>query len=149
MGGSLTKEELKEREELIESIWSLVRQYSRLHLGDRIGSTEYIDFIHIDEVTEPVMWGYDRFNRKFFVLKMIIQDNVILQTFFQRYSGDTLCWMGCGHATDLLFDTAGGTNNTQFLFIKNLLTNKSAIVSEDIRPESQVWIDKEVRLKDE
>lgn len=149
MGGSLTKEEIKEREDLINSIWSLVRQYSRLDLGDRIGSTEYIDFIHLDEVTESVMWGYDRFNRKFFVLKMKIEDTIILQTFFQRYSGDKLCWMGCGHATDLLFDTAGGTNNTQFLFIKNLLLNKSAIVSEHIRPESQVWIDKEVLLIDE
>jgi hypothetical protein len=146
MGGSLSQEEIKEREELINSIWTIVRQYSRLDLGDSMGLTEYIDFIHLDEVTESVMWGYDIFNRKFFVLKMIIEDTIILQTFFQRYSGDNLCWMGCGHATKLLFDTCGGTNNEQFHFIKNILVNKSAIVSENIKPVLEIWVDKKVYL---
>ena len=43
-----------------------------LDLGNRVGWTQYIDFITWDEVNYPIMKGRDKFNRYFIVIKMIV-----------------------------------------------------------------------------
>ena len=37
----------------------------KLDIGQRVGATDYIDFITWKEVTSPVMWGIDIFSRSF------------------------------------------------------------------------------------
>ena len=105
-----------------------------LNLGSRCGFTEYIDFIRWEEVTSPIMTGYDVFGRKFVVIKFLIEDSgkPIMQTFFQRYSNDYKFWMGCGHATQNLLNTRGGMKPNQFKFINEIMTGKTIEITSDI-----------------
>ena len=116
-----------------------------LDIGNKVGHTEYIDFIPWDTVTSPVMKGTDIFGRKFFVIKMIINDNKIMQTFFQRYSNGKL-WMGCGHATMNLIDTCGGMSNEQFELIANIIKFGKAEINENHRPVLETFINNTVEL---
>ena len=56
---SITRKEIKEK----------IEKYPYLNIGDKIGDTEYIDFLQWDEVKYPVMYGVDSYNRLFFVIK--------------------------------------------------------------------------------
>ena len=84
-----------------------------LDLYDRVGSTGYIDFIHINEVTGPLMRGIDRYNRPFFMLcaDIIYEDGTSVPTFttiFQRYTDGSL-WHSAGPAQyRMLLNTQGG-----------------------------------------
>jgi hypothetical protein len=86
----------------------------KLDIGDRRGSTDYIDFIRVEELTSPVMSGVDCMNRKFIVFKT---ENKF-QTFFQRYT-DGVLWMGAGNGRPIM-DTAGGINYDQAVFLRAL-----------------------------
>ena len=123
--------------------------------GNKNGYTDYIDYLKWYEITHSIMTGKDMFGRQFIVIKMIIDKNKIMQTFFERhqnlytnkwgYSG----WMGCGHATQLLFDTCGGMTKSQYKFIEELVNNKSATITEDINPCNKKNIGKKVYIFDE
>ena len=78
-----------------------------LDIGRRIGHTEYIDFLKWDEVEYPVMKGIDVYKRHFIVVKMIVNGNKIMETYFQRQTNDVNFWMACGHATRGFLDTRG------------------------------------------
>ena len=49
----------------------LLKDIPKLDIYDREGATGYIDFLTFEEVNEPIMWGVDKFNRIFIVIKMI------------------------------------------------------------------------------
>jgi hypothetical protein len=55
-----------------------------------------IDYIHWDEVIYPAMKGVDIYNRVFLVIKIIIDNKPIMQTFFQRHTYNNTIWMGVG-----------------------------------------------------
>jgi len=64
-----------------------------LDLGNRGGSTDYIDFLSSDEMTAPIMQGIDKFNRRFMSFNIVSQDGgrgVI--TAFQRYTNSDKPW---------------------------------------------------------
>ena len=66
-------------------------QVKHLNIGNKVGTTEYIDFIKWDEVTESVMKGIDCFGRPFLVVKFLVNGDTdtpleLMQTFFKRYS---------------------------------------------------------------
>ena len=119
-----------------------------LDLGEREGWTQYIDFITWDEVIAPVMKGIDCTGRKFIVIKFIVNQTRIMQTFFQRYTGGS-GWMGCGHATTNLIDTSGGLRDNQAEFIRNVIEEKRPILTEDLSPCLEMLIDYPVDLYDE
>ena len=85
-----------------------------LDIGNKIGSTSYIDFIkQTDLEKNNIMKGNDCFGRKFIVFKAtyIFKDNTIkktFSTFFQRYTDNNILWHICGHDGELIFDTCGG-----------------------------------------
>ena len=56
-----------------------------LNIGKRNGMTDYIDFIQFNEV-DTIAKGTDWFGRVFIVIKCVIDNRPIMQTFFQRYS---------------------------------------------------------------
>ena len=116
-----------------------------LDLGFRGGSTDYIDFIQYKEVIQPVMRGTDMFKRSFIVVKMIIDNQEIMQTFFQRYTEGQI-WMGCGHATLNLIETSCGMSKTQLTLIEDIINNKEVIITDDHRPYINRFIGKKVRL---
>ncbi len=119
----------------------------RLNIGSRVGGTQYIDFIKWEEVTEPMVKGYDCFGRKFIVLKFLLGDIKIMQTFFQRYShGDG--WMGCGHATVNLMETPGYINKKQIDLLHDVINNKVVEIVEEHKPSKQDFIGMKVMLYD-
>ena len=103
-----------------------------LDISHRYGTTTtYIDFIKQSELQENinVIKGRDDFERQFIVFKaeIIYEDSKFnkktFNTFFQRYTDDSLLWHICGHDGPLLFDTVGGTNITQLKLLDDLLKN--------------------------
>ena len=80
------------------------------------------------------MKGTDCFRRLFIVIKCVIDNKLIMQTFFQRYSDYTSGWMGYGHATSLLIDTSGGMDQQQFKLIGELMLEKPTTIQEHHRP---------------
>jgi len=119
-----------------------------LNVNQRMGWTSYIDFITWKEVTHPIMKGIDICRRKFIVIKMVVNQVRIMQTFFQRYTGGE-GWMGCGHATTNLIDTSGGMTAEQIEFIKKITNEESPILVEDLRPYLETFINHPVELYDE
>ena len=119
-----------------------------LDLGTRSGWTDYIDFITWEEVTEPVMKGIDCYGRKFVVVKFLVNQIRIMQTFFQRYTNGS-GWMGCGHATINLIDTSGGMRDNQVDFIRNIINKKKCKLIEDLSPCSEMVMNHYVELYDE
>ena len=132
----------------------LLAKYPKLNSYERVGWTDYIDYFKFDEVTEPVMVGKDRFGRFYLVIKMMIDNEIFIETFFQRrkgYRGECLSEyliMGCGHATLLPIETCGGTTKEQFEFIEELLQKGSATLKEIHKP-MLCFVDKKVFLYDE
>lgn len=127
-------------------------QYPNLYIDSRVGHSNYIDFLTFNEVTEPVMTGYDIFSRQFMVIKMDVfdqNDNFklrLMQTFFQRYTDDPFLWMGAGHATSLLIDTIGGMKPCQFHLINDILDNKCVEILSCHNPNYGINVGDKVRL---
>jgi hypothetical protein len=116
-----------------------------LDLGLRKGYTQYIDFITWNEVKHSVMKGIDCCQRKFIVMKFKIDNQELMQTFFQRYTGG-IGWMGCGHATPNFIDTSGCLKQEQIDFLLEILNGNKKIITEDMRPCCEIFIGKEVEL---
>lgn len=126
--------------------------YSQLNIGNRVGHSNYVDFLTFDEVTEPVMTGIDVFQRPFMVIKIDVFDHNdnfkkrLMETFFQRYTDDKYLWMGCGHATNNLISTIGGMKPCQFHLINDLLDNKYVKILECHIPDTGTDVGDKVRL---
>jgi hypothetical protein len=134
-------------DEFLSSNQTLNDVYNKLpilDIGQRHGHTDYIDFITLSEVKYPIMKGTDCFRRSFIVIKCVIDNRVIMQTFFQRYSDYTSGWMGCGHATSFLIDTSGGMDQLQFKLIGELILEKPITIQEHHRPDFIKFIGKPV-----
>jgi len=126
MGNSLSDIEKEEREQIIDLLCNL--DFDNLDLGQRQGSTDYIDFINPNDLGEKVLClkGKDKFFRNFFVFKarFNFSNNKYFDTFstfFQRYTDNKLLWHFCGHYGIYLMDTTGGTTNSQFKLVYELL----------------------------
>jgi len=110
-----------------------------LDLKGKMGSTDYIDFLSWDDVEFPVMKGVDRFNRKFFVIKMILINNVnskkrkIIQVFFKRFTPpDHRGWQGASYGYSLI-STSGGMDSHQVDLIDKLMRGKLVKITEEHR----------------
>ena len=58
-----------------------------LDIGCKQGYTDYIDFIKIKDMgANTIMKGIDIFSRKFIVMIVVIDKQIIMQTYFQRYT---------------------------------------------------------------
>ena len=113
------------------------RDYPILDIGETIGSTGYIDYISFNDLTAPIMKGYDKYERPFFVIRAIITKSdgstlKTMETFFQRYTECKNLWNGCGHDGPYFLSTIGGININQINFIENLLENKKVNLTDDL-----------------
>ena len=110
-------------------------KYDKLDTGNRNGSTDYIDYLDWDEVKYPIMCGIDKFNRPFFVLKFIINDDVnskYMQTYFQRYTNDKYVWQACGHATPEIISSSGGIDKDQIKFLEAIINGNIIECTDEI-----------------
>ena len=100
-----------------------------LDIGDRHGSTSYIDFIKPDELLDTsIMKGVDHYRRPFIVFKSEVRVNDttvrLFTTFFQRYaaqSEDEVLYHTAGHYGTQMFDTTGGTCLMQMECLREFL----------------------------
>jgi hypothetical protein len=116
-----------------------------LDLGNKQGNTAYIDFITLDDMTHSIMRGIDMYNRRFIVIKMIINEITLMQTFFQRYTESEGFWMGAGHwGGGHLIDTIGGMKDIQFKLIDNIINDKIVKIEDTHRPCDPSFINKYV-----
>lgn len=80
-----------------------------LDVGKRNGLTDYIDYITVDDMTDPVMKGVDCFRRPFLAIKVnTVNDEgetkKMVGTFFQRYSDNHVSWaFGTCYETNVIF----------------------------------------------
>lgn len=113
------------------------RNYPILDVGEKEGSTGYIDYINFNDLSAPIMKGYDKYNRPFFVIRALLTNSdgstfKTIETFFQRYSDHKNLWHGCGHDGPYFLSTLGGMNIKQINFIENLLQNKKVELTDDL-----------------
>lgn len=61
-----------------------------LKIGNKESSSGHIDFIGFNDMVDPIMWGYDKYNRLFICFKCIYvhekQSEYKVFIVFQRYS---------------------------------------------------------------
>ena len=86
-----------------------------LDIGDRHGSTGYIDFIRAEEMKNPVMRGVDSCKRPFIAIRVrcvyegkdsddVGTDDLVVGTFFQRYTDDNHSWAyGTCYRTNMIY----------------------------------------------
>lgn len=124
MGNSLSEEDAKIRREYLDKMQNL--NLPILDIGNKNGSTEYLDFIKPDDIgTNNIMKGWDCQMRPFFVFRAEFEfpnglKKKTFTTFFQRYYDNQLLWHCCGHYGDTLMYTDGGTNNDQIKLLWEL-----------------------------
>lgn len=127
-----------ENENIHEHMANIMKKnYPILDIGDRYGTTGYLDFITFNDLSAPVMKGYDHFKRPFFVISAIITKSdgstiKTIETFFQRYDDFKNLWHGCGHDGPYFLSTQGGMKINQVYFIEKLLENNKVDLTEEL-----------------
>ena len=104
-----------------------------LDIGDRVGNTEYIDFLKWEDFNTSICKGLDISIRPFICIKMVINNNLLCQTFFQRYNDNFNLWMGAYAGKPTLLETIGGMRDVEKKFIIDLIKNGEAKITEDLR----------------
>jgi hypothetical protein len=126
-------------------------KFPKLEIGDRCESSDYIDFITNDEMIHPIMYGVDKFQRNFIVFKLLIGGEIILQTFFQRYTDNIGFWRGCGHATKnpLLFNSTCSINEDVFDLLLSLMKGDHVKIENKHSPSFLDYIGKTITVFDQ
>ncbi len=109
-----------------------------LDIGDKVGDTDYIDFLTHDEVPKNIMKGIDYYNRKFITIKCgwynmkDMKFHRTSQVFFQRYTND-LHWQSASFEGSFIL-TSGGISKEQYQLINDLVDGKLLKLEEHHRP---------------
>ena len=98
-----------------------------LDIGNRQGHTNYIDFIHWNELKYPVMKGCDMFGRPFVVMRLVGitstgEVRFYCQTFFQRYSDSSNPIMPAGNR---LITSSGPMTDSQIETVDKIIAGKT------------------------
>ncbi len=122
--------------EKMMSIFGGKKEYEALpvlDVGERCGSTGYIDYIRLDEMTAPMMRGTDRFGRRFFIIRYRVRNGCIdrdCQTFFERFSNQDSWAQSSGLYPLIEFQgyiiDEGLVNEDAFSRLKNAIKTKSS-----------------------
>ena len=112
---------------------SIDNDVTLLDIGDKVVYSGYIDFIKWEDFNTSICKGLDISIRPFICLKMIINNNLLCQTFFQRYNDNFNLWMGAYAGKPDLLETVGGMRDEEKKFIIDLIKNGEAKITEDLR----------------
>jgi len=153
MGQSISSEEYQDFDIIISSILNM--DFPILDIGNTIGCTDYIDFINYEQISHPIMKGYDCFKRPFFVIRGTILFNdgttqQTLETFFQRYEHNKYLWHGCGPFKIKYFlSTNGGMTLQQIKFIEQILNLREIKLTKKYMEEIKFGCDYQTYSKTE
>lgn len=93
---------------------------------------DYIDYIKPEQLTSPVMIGFDVIKRPFIVLKVKLADKIFSQVFFQRYITNAENWVSAAVNNQPSFITcSGGISLQQGQLIKSLIDGEKVILEKD------------------
>ena len=134
---SFTKSEIQQK----------IEKYPYLNIENKMGATNYIDFLKWSDVKHPVMYGFDICNRLFFVVKGKINNEKVMQTFFQRYT-DGNSWNSGANYTTRFIRTEGGMTDDQFKFLFKLISEKKALIDNNVKPNYDFFENKIIELYD-
>jgi hypothetical protein len=107
-----------------------------LDLGDRVGYTDYIDFLYWEDIPKSIMKGIDRCNRNFLAfklgLKIVKEDGsekmkYFTQVFFERYSKNSDVWVSASSDGIKMFPCL---KPEDFETVRNLALGKMLQVDE-------------------
>jgi hypothetical protein len=107
------------------------------NLGDRMGRTDYIDFLTQEEVPKNVMTGRDCYNRRFITLKVggiDMDHNKFFRTgqvFFERYTNEP--YIAGADFEGLFIWITGGARPAQYKLINDLVDKKVVKIEEEHR----------------
>lgn len=130
----------QEQQEECEFIRTSIKNFNcpTINIGNKNGSTGYIDFIEPNDTNvNDVVKGYDA-NRRFFIVikahyEMLDGSKLnTFSTFFQRYSDDSKLWHCCGHYGLNLMATEGGMKYDQYVLLDELLNSKEIKLEYDM-----------------
>jgi hypothetical protein len=95
-----------------------LKNIPELDIGNRVGYTDYIDFIKAEDMKFPIMKGVDCFRRPFLAIKVNVkyvgsdeelkkERYDLVGTIFQRYTDDKYSWAfgTCYHLNMLFWDS--------------------------------------------
>jgi hypothetical protein len=93
-----------------------LEKFPVLDLGDKVGMTDYIDFVRLEDVTAPVMRGVDVYRRPFLTLRVINRKTgkLSVHTIFQRYTDCVSPWC-CGTRYERIVETCLRESEKEFL----------------------------------
>lgn len=88
-----------------------------------VGSTDYIDRIKVSDVLSPVMLSVDMYKRPMIIIKLNVDNKIIVQTAFQRYSiGNSWIVGSCyGYCSAI---ATGMMNDDDFKNLNSILDGK-------------------------
>lgn len=105
------------------------KSVNTLDLRDKVGHTDYIDFIDVENLKKPVYTGTDYFRRKFVTMRVIVtkggEEIEYAQTFFQRYTDGEMIVSGRVVGRSEFMDTCGGMKDEELFFIKKLIEGET------------------------
>ena len=101
-----------------------------LNIGNRMGPTNYIDFLNPEDLDAPIMKGTDKYERPFIAIKMTDQqqNKTFVTAIFERYDLDqgSDLWVWCTRYTPLKIDNpVTNMTNASFNFFKDVINGKN------------------------
>jgi hypothetical protein len=118
--------------------------YPSIYIGNRICSDGYLNFLTMDNLSEPIMRGKDMLGRKFLTVKYIIDNYVFLDIYLQKSKLIDSDWITCG--TNTLMPYGESLNPEQFVFIESIMKRRPTTLTYEHNPKSPYYLNKKFRL---
>ena len=118
--------------------------YPSIYIESRTCSDGYLNFLTMDNLSEPIMRGIDVLGRKFLTVKYIIDTYVFLDIYLQKSKLIDSDWITCG--TNTLMPYGESLNSAQFVFIESIMKMKPTILTAEHYPKSPYYVNKQFRL---
>ena len=118
--------------------------YPSIYIGNRICPDGLLNFLTMDNLSEPIMRGKDILGRKFLTVKYIIDTYVFLDIYLQKSKLIDSDWITCG--TNTLMPYGESLNPAQFVFIESIMRRQPTILTAEHNPKSPYYVNKQFRL---
>ena len=103
-------------------MWSIgFNQFPRIYMDSE---KNIINYIKLEQVTEPIMRGIDYYNRKFLIVKYLINNKIYIDCYLQVSPLWETIWVTCGKMTKTLFPYRQRLTNFQIGFIEQIMQKK-------------------------
>ena len=100
-------------------MWKIgFNQFPRIYMDQE---KNIVNYIQLAQVTEPVMRGIDYYNRKFLVVKYLINNKIYIDCYLQQSALWETSWITCGKMTKTLFPYRERLTNNQIGFIEQII----------------------------